>query len=327
MKLIYNLLVFLVIAFSGLYYGCDDAGKLPVEEPAGQVILTQNINFLPLDPTTEGYYNLFLVLTDSFGTPRSIHLGRFNVTTSGTIVDENGNPKALSVPANDTVDIERSLYSIISIDESPVVFPGPSRILAGPVTVHRDSVTARLLMKDTVAVGSSMNAILSTNSVLYIINAPTGSPGDCSKGLWFCGQDGNSSWNPGSALLPGRGWIYQGFIRNRSTGEIFSTGRFYDPEQADFDGAGVCADTLGIAYNKPGQDWVKQGCSPVSRIDDGNHEAFVTLQPESRNDILPPFVMKLYRQSNIILNLGCNRVDNVFTQRQNLPDVNLRITR
>jgi len=327
MKIISYLLAILVITGSVFYYGCDDSGKIPVEESAGQVILTQNINFLPLDPATEGYYNLFLVLTDSFGTPRSVHLGRFNVTSSGEIVDENGNPKTLTVPENDTVDIERSLYSVISIDVAPVVFPGLSRILAGPVTVHRDSVTARLLMSDTAAVGSSMNAILSSNSVLYIINAPTGNAGDCSKGLWFCGQDGNSSWNPGSALIPNRGWIYQGFIKNRSTGEVFSTGRFHDPEQPDFDGAGTCADTFGTAYNKPGQDWVKPGCSNVSRIDDGNYEAFVTLQPESRAETLPPFVLKLYRQQNIIVNLGCNRVDNVFTQRQNFPDVNLRITR
>lgn len=327
MKLLYYILAILVITGSVFYYGCNDSGKIPEEEKAGLVSIRQNIKLLPLDPTTEGYYNLFLGLTDSLGNPRVIHLGRFNVTAAGSIVDENGNPKELTVPANDTIDIERSLYAVISIDISPVVFPGPTRIVAGPITAYRDSVTARLLMNDTAAVGSPVNSLLSTNSVLYIINAPTGNSGDCSKGVWFCRENGNSSWNLGSALTPGMGWIYQGFLRNRSTGELFSTGRFYDPEQADFDGAGSCADTLGPAYTHPGQDWVKPGCSTVSRIDDGNHEIFITIQPESRSETLPPFAYKIYMQNNIIFNLGCNRIDNVFTQRQNVPDVNLKITR
>lgn len=327
MKLLSYILAVLVITGSVIYYGCNDSGKLPEEEKAGQVTLRQSVNLLPLDPVNDGYYNLFLVLTDSFGAPRTIHLGRFNVTAAGTIVDENGNPKTLSVPANDTIDIPRSLYTVISVDVSPVVFPGPSRIIAGPVTVYRDSITSKMLTSDTAAIGRSMNAIQSSNSVLYIINAPTGNSGDCAKGIWFCNQDGNSSWNTGSALTPGWGWIYQGFIRNRSTGEVYSTGRFYDPEQADFDGAGPCSDTLGTAYTKPGQDWVKTGCSSISKIDDGNFEAFVTLQPESRSETLSPFVYRIYMQGNIINNLGCNRVDNVFTQRQNIPDVNLKITR
>lgn len=317
----------LIILLSALYFGCDDSGTLPVEETAGQVKVTQNIKLLPLDPTLDGYYNLFLVLTDSFGTPRTVHLGRFNVTAAGTIVDESGNPKTLTVPVNDTVDLSRSLYSIISIDPSPVIFPGPTRIVAGPVTVYRDSITARMKMNDTVAVGSSMDAVLSVNSVVYIINAPTGLSGDCSKGIWFCANDGISSWAPGSAIIPGRGWIYQGWIKDRATGNYTSTGRFYDPDQADMNGAGSCADTFGVAYTKPGEDWVKQNCSSVTRIDDGNHEAFVTLQPEGRSETLPPFILKLYHQNNIIFGLGCNRVDNVFTQRQNMADISLRVTR
>jgi hypothetical protein len=327
MKILSYVLVVLVITASVFYYGCDDAGKIPVEELAGQVKFTQNVKLLPLDPVNDGMYNLWLILTDTLGVPRPSHLGRFNVLTSGQIVDVSGNPLTLTVNPNDTIDLPRTLYSIISIDVGVVGQPGPTRILAGPVTIHPDSITARLLVTDTLAIGSAMTAALGPNSVFYIINAPTGLPGNCSKGLWFCDQDGLPSWSVGSALNPGWGWIYKGWVRNKSTNEVYPSGSFYDPDGQDSDGPGPCADTNGTAYIRPGQDWVLSGCSTISNIADGNHETFVTLEPEFRAAGLPPFVLKLYYQNSIVTSVGCNRRDNMFTQRQNIPDVSLRVTR
>ncbi len=90
MKILSYVLVVLVIAGSVLYYGCDDSGQLPVELLAGQVVLTQNVHLPTLDPTTDGYYNLFVILADTLGNVRSSHLARFNVLTSGEIVDVSG---------------------------------------------------------------------------------------------------------------------------------------------------------------------------------------------------------------------------------------------
>lgn len=326
MKILSYVLVVLVIAGSVLYYGCDDAGQIPKELKAGQVTLKQNVNLPQLDPATDGYYNLFIILTDTLGNPRASHVARFNVLTSGAIVDVSGNPLTLSMNPNDTTDLPRALYSIISIDIGVVTAPGPTRIVAGPVTVHADSVTAKLLVTDTLAIGSAMTAALGPNSVLYIVNSPTGSIGDCGKGIWFTDQDGIRSWPVGSGLNPGWGWKYQGYLRNKSTGELLPTGSFYDPDNFDSDGAGPCADTLGPAYNKPGQDWIRTGCGNVSNILDGNYEVFATLEPESRSSAVP-FVLKLYYQNVIISGLGCNRRDNMFTQRQNIPNIDLRVTR
>ncbi|HMQ78286.1 MAG TPA: hypothetical protein PKE39_00995 [Ignavibacteria bacterium] len=327
MKIISYLLAILVITGSVFYYGCDDAGKIPVQETAGQIKFTQNVKLPPLDPVNDGYYNLFIILTDSFGTPRASHLGRFNTLTNGDLVDPNGNPMTLSINPNDTIDLGRALYSIISIDIGVVNQPGPTRIVAGPVTVLADSVTSRLRINDTAAIGSAMTSALGPNSVFYIVNAPTGSSPDCGKGLWFCDENGALSWPGGSALTPGWGWQYHGYVRNKTTGELYHTGTFYDPDNFDSDGAGPCADTLGTAYSKPGQDWVKSGCSNITNILDGNHETFVTLEPEFRSGSVPPFVLKLYYQNIIIPGLNCNRHDNMFTQRQNIPDVSIRITR
>ncbi len=327
MKIISYVLAILVISGSVLYYGCDDSGNIPVEVLAGDVKLTQTVNLLPLDPVNDGYYNLFLGLTDSFGVLRVSHLGRFNVLTNGTLVDPTGNPMTLKVPAVDTIDLGRSLYAVISIDIGVVNQPGPSRILAGPVTVLADSVMARLVINDTLAVGSAMTAALGPNSVLYVVNAPTGTTGDCGKGLWFCDENGASSWMAGSNLNPGWGWKYHGYVRNKNSGQVYSMGTFYDGNNFDSDGAGSCADTVGIAYTRPGQDWVRTGCGSVTNILDGSWETFATLEPESRNGSEPPFVLSLYYQSVIIPGLNCNRRDNMFTQRQNIPDVMLKVTR
>ena len=327
MKIISYVLVVLVMAGSVYYYGCDDAGQIPVQETAGQVTLSQNVKLLPLDPVNDGMYNLWLILTDSFGTARASNLGRFNVLTSGEVVDVSGNPLTFAVNPNDTIDLPRTLYSVISIDIGVVSQPGLTRILAGPVTVHADSVTARLLINDTGAVGSAMTFALGPNSVFYIVNAPTGSVGNCGKGLWLCDQGGASSWPAGTGLNLGRGWIYKGWVHDKVTDEYYATGTFYNPEGPDSDGPGPCADTLGTAYTKPGEDWLLTGCSSLNTIVDGNHEVFVTLEPEFRQSGAPPFVLKLYYQNNILASVGCDRRDNMFTQRQNIPDVSLKVTR
>jgi len=326
MKILSYVLVVLVIAGSVLYYGCDDAGQLPKELLAGQVILKQNVNLPQLDPVTDGYYNLFIILADTMGVIDTSHVARFNVLTTGEIVDVSGNPLTLSMNPNDTINLARAIYAIVSIDLGVVNQPGLSRIVAGPITVYPDSVTAKLLVTDTLAIGSAMTAALGPNSVLYIVNAPTGSTGDCGKGIWFTDQDGIRSWPAGSNLNPGWGWKYQGYLRNKSTGELLPMGSFYDPDNFDSDGAGSCADTLGAAYNKPGQDWVRTGCGNVANILDGNYEVFATLEPESRSSTVP-FVLRLYYQNTIVSGLNCNRRDNMFTQRQNIPNIDLRVTR
>ena len=327
MKILSYVLAVLVITSSVFYYGCDDAGKLPVQETAGQVKLLQNVKLPSLDPVNDGLYNLWIALTDTLGNARITHIARFNVLTSGEIVDPSGNPLTMTVNPNDTLDLARAFYSIISIDQGVVTQPGPTRIVAAPVSVLSDSVTSRMRVYDTLAIGSSMISALGPNSVLYIINTPTAGAGNCGKGIWFCDQDGVLSWPVGSNLRPGWGWQYRGWVHNKVTDEYYTTGTFYRADTTDSDGAGSCADTLGLPYQRPGEDWVQTGCTNINTIADGNFEVFATLEPEFRQNSAPPFVLKLYYQNIIISGLGCNRRDNMFTQRQNIPDVSLRITR
>ena len=101
---------------------------------------------------------------------------------------------------------------------------------------------------------------------------------------------------------------------------------FYRADQPDSDGPGTCAGT-NQPYTTPGQDYINTGCGNITNIFDGTYEVFATLDPVSRGSGLPPFVFKIYYQGTIVNSLGCNRRDNMFTQRQNIPEVNMKITR
>jgi hypothetical protein len=326
MKKISYLFVILAV-FSFSFIACDDAGLIKPGNLAGNVSFVQKTKLPTLDPANDGLYNLWIIIADTLGSPRLSHLGRFNVLANGTIVDVSNNPFKFTVNPNDTIDLERAIYAIVSIDMGVVNQPGPTRILAGPFSVTSDSVYTRMTVSDTLAMGSAIAAALVPNAVLYIVNAPTAQPWNCFKGIWFCKENGELSWPSGSALTPGRGWRYQGYLRNKFTNEIYPMGTFYNPDGQDSDGAGACSDTFGVAYSKPGQDWVKIGCSSLNNILDGNHEVFATVEPEFRATGIAPFVMKLYHQNFIVTSVGCNRQDNMFTRRENFPDVYLGITK
>jgi hypothetical protein len=325
----FAILLLLISSASIYYFGCDDSGTVPTEVRAGTITFTQVSQFPTMNTANDGLYNLWLIVTDTNGTPRPLNLGRFNVASNGTLVDASGNPLDLAMNLHDTIDLPRALYAIVTIEQGVVGQPGLSRLIAGPVVIYPDSVSAHLIFTDTVAFGTKGISILAPNSVFYHINTPTGPAGDCQKGIWFADEGGVASWPSNSALTQGLGWKYRGWLRNKVNGETLDLGVFYRADQPDLDGAGPCSGTTGQPYNTPGQDFINPGCSvnPINNIFDGTYEVFATLEPEFRGNNLPPFVFKLFYQGNIVSSLGCNRRDNMFTQRQNIPDVRMKITR
>ncbi len=331
MKIAKLALVLLLVGSASIYYyGCDDAGTLPTEVRAGTITFTQVNLFRPLTPANDGLYNLWIIVADTSMNPRPLNLGRFNVTANGSLVDAGGNPLELAMNLHDTIDLARALYALITIEQGVVTSPGLTRLIAGAMTVYPDSVSAHLVFSDTAAFGSVGLSILGPNSVLYHLNTPTGTAGDCQRGIWFADEGGVPSWPTNSAINPSvLGWKYRGWLHNKATNEYMDLGTFQRADQQDSDGPGTCAGTTGQPYNTPGQDFVGPGCTtnPIVNISDGTYEIFATLEPNWRGSGLPPFVMKIYYQPNIVGSVGCNRRDNMFTQRQNIPDVRMRITR
>jgi hypothetical protein len=122
------------------------------------------------------------------------------------------------------------------------------------------------------------------------------------------------------ALSPGTGWIFEGWVVDTTENPInyHSTGRFYDPNSRDIDGAGPCAGTDSF-YNKPGQDWVNnfpEGCPGTLILNSGKCQVFITVEPENEQGAAStsPFYVKLYWQNWIYPNLPCAYRDNLYNE-------------
>lgn len=319
------LLIFFVMASSVLYYSCDDSGIIPQESTAGIITFNQILKLPTLDPPNDGFYCLWILLTDTSNAPRILNLGTFNVLPNGSAVDINGEPITFTMIPADTVDLGRAVYSVVTVQKDQFVTPSNTVILGGPFTVTNDSVTAELRFNDPLALGTVGDTLIQRRHRGYMINTPSNSGANCEKGIWFATPSGESTL-PEVQLNSGGGWQFRGWLRNKITNETFSTGVFFDPRAADLDGAGPCSGSEQ-GYNAPGQDWVQPGCANIVNIYDGNHEVFIVLEPRGRTDVLPPFNLKLYWQSIIVSSLGCNRFDNLFSQSELLPKARIRITR
>ncbi|MCC7159236.1 MAG: hypothetical protein IT281_06840 [Ignavibacteria bacterium] len=325
MKKIKYLLPILVILCTVFYYSCDDSGQLPTDISAGQIVFTQTVNLMTLDPA-DGQYHMWILVRDTTGIPRILNLGRFNVNGEGALVDGSGNPVTLKLNDVDTVDIARAEYCIVTIEPVFATVPGRTVILAGSFTSIADSVSAPLKMSDPLALGSTGDTLLKNLGRLYIINTPTNGGVNCNKGMWFCDTSGNS-YLPNAQLDPGGGWQYRGWVHNKVTNVYTTTGAFFNPLAADLDGAGPCRGDSS-AYNAPGQDWVIDtipGCGGIN-LTDGNYEVFIELEPKDRIGALP-FGMKIYWQNIIIPNFNCRRLDNLFSQFSKLPRAYVRISK
>lgn len=325
MNRIKYLLVVLVMASSVFYYSCDDSGVIPKDGQAGIVVFKQLVSLKTLEPV-DGMYNMWVLIADTLGNQRFLNLGRFNVLSNGSLVNENGTPVNLAIDPADTVDLARVINCRVTIEQTAAAFPGPTVILGGAFTVTPDSVVAQLTFNDPLALGVVGDSLLGTGvGRYYIINTPSNSGVDCQKGIWYTDLNGVSTL-PDVQLNPGGGWQFRGWVRNRLTNENFTTGAFFNPQAEDLDGAGPCKGSEQ-GYNAPGQDWILSGCSNIDHLFNGNYEVFIVLEPKDRDPVLPPFNLKVYWQSIISPTLGCIRQDNLFSQRGSLPKASLNISR
>lgn len=329
MRLLKSLLyIFSIICFI-TFYSCDDSGQNPKFTPKGQISFTHT-TLKPLDPNIDGLYSLWLGL-DSSGNTIWYNLGQFNINSYGQITDAQGNAMVFTF-TGDTSKLDNAKYSTVTIGNDPL----GTVLLAAHLSVNSDSVSGSLWIGDDLALGEIGKRLYGQGypqaSAYYMISSPTSNNTLCKQGMWFCDSSGNTTFSDGLRLTPGNGWVYEGWLNDKSNNSYYSTGRFYDPYNADLDGAGQCAGSSGPPYNKPGQDWVTSGagCPNISNIITGNFGVFITIEPEneSGNALLSPFFMKLFWQDNIVISMSCKRLDNLFNQniRGVFPRAHLMIT-
>jgi hypothetical protein len=316
----------IILLFTGLiYFSCDDSGVQPPSLTPGIITLTQT-SFKPLDTGVDGLYQLWLFVTDSLGS-RYKSVGKFNVLANGNIVDASGQPVSFSLGA-DTANLPAIKSALITI-EAPGqnnTFPGSTHMLAGPITLYTDSLSGSLVIGDTNALGATGTFLQGSLGAHYLLHVTTQAGLDCHKGLWYADTLANPLLPAEMNLAAGGGWIYESWVVNNATNEYISMGRFLVNNAPDNDGAGPCRGPDPAIFNTPGQEWVIDSCSSISRLNDGNHGVFITLEPSFRTGTTP-FFLKVYIQGLISTTLSCFTYDNIFGLGGTFPKAKIKITR
>ena len=324
-----TLVIILIITLQS----CDDSGIEPSKIPKGTITLRQK-NFKHLEANVDGVYELWLRL-DNGGILTNYSLGRFNINSNGEITDTSGGPVQLKYQG-DTNKLYQSKLVFITVEPPGDYDPNPSTsvLLSGETSIVFDSIYANLTISGSEALGSVGQQLMTGVHTYYMLNTPTSTTGNCTRGVWFCDTLSNSYFPAGLQMF-GTGWVYEGWVKDKSNPQIpiyYSTGRFTNPYDVDFDGAGICAGSL-TPYSKPGQDWVLPNCPSdkpeITNLSSYNYEILITLEPSfeqaSTTAYNTPFFVNLFKQPVIFPQSGCKRRDYVLNQNGSLPAASIKI--
>lgn len=325
-KIAKTLLILTLISLSYYFFSCDDSGTPP--EGPGRI----NVGFStlpPLNKDIDGFYELWAVF-DSSSSHRYVSLGKFNIDGNGIPVDSFNQAKNFTLPdSNLAHDLSYLRYGLLTLEPpgDPSISPSNQIFLAAPFVKSGDTLKSTMIIGDDNALGSTGRTLTTANRGLYMIYSITDNPQYCSKGVWYCDAAGQTGFPAGLDLAGNTGWIFEGWMREKTTGATYSIGRFDSPYHADLDGAGPCS-IGGTPYDVPGQEFIDTNCTNVGSFVSGNYETFMTLEPRNETTGLNLPFFKLYYQDNIIPGVGCKRFDNLFNRLNFLgyPQVIFRIT-
>lgn len=246
----------------------------------------------PMNPTDQGVLALNLsgveALTNGFhyegwaiinGAP--VSTGKFNVSSSGNLVDLDGN---VITGGQFSVSADLTSASAIVITIEPAgdtdTVPADTKYMGGDLSGSTASLT--------VAHGSSLQNDFSSASGAFILATPTNGAGNNElSGVWFLSL---ASGMPSAALdvpaLPA-GWAYEGWVVFRE-GPV-STGTFTDPAASD-DAAPYSGGLPGPPF--PGEDYL-QNAPPGFNFPTNlaGNTVVLSIEPVPDNDPAP-FTLK-----------------------------------
>jgi len=266
----------LLLGMSFLLFGCgdDDGGTVvgPADGPDQLVLTLENLG----DPSPY-HFALWAVSAADTGL-----VFRFSVL--------DGAPVTLAGDPIPSLDQESGLGSAeqiwITVESDTLsVRPGSHRLLAGTV----GTLAAEL----TTASAGGWGVDLSNAAGAFLFDTPTTDAAtDCGRGVWWTDGEGGAGLT--LPTVPS-GWKYEGWVVDRETGTLYSTGRFSGPTGADSDGGGATGGG-DAGYDFPGQDFVTatEGV-PVLQVDDGAFGVSVTLEPDPDISSDPFFTTLLER--------------------------------
>jgi hypothetical protein len=255
--------------------GCSEDSKDSMSADTGKYTL--QLSFNGAEPLANGYlYEGWAIVN---GSP--VSTGKFNLNSSGAIVDQSGNAIA-NGEFTVSQDLSTSSAIVITIEPSGDMDTNPAdtHVLAGDVASNSAILTA--------GHGAALGDDYSTAAGEYILATPTnGASTNENSGIWFLNLAGGS---PAVGLtlptLP-TGWKYEGWTVINGT--PVTTGTFTDVMVVD--DADTYSSTLpGPPF--PGEDFLVNAPTGLTfPTDIAGGTAVISIEP-SPDDAATPYTLK-----------------------------------
>ncbi len=264
-------LLFFCFLLAVSFYSCDDSG-----------VGTHNDNLTftytglkTLNQSSDGMYEAWVY----FGAPYQwyISCGKFNINSSGQIVDSAGTPVLLKLKYR-PYDFNTAVFSLITIDP-PNYFdtiPPSLRLLAGDVSYASNYLSANLTMQHTQALDSVGRSFISAISRFMLYTPTDTSQIHWYNGIWFSDTSNNAGIAGLSVIPVSSPWVYEAWLDSGNTSWL-KIGRFKNPYGADDDAGGPYAGPRA-AYQYPGEDWVFNS-PPVNDLRSYWYTVHICLEP------------------------------------------------
>jgi hypothetical protein len=297
-----SFLILLVILLPYLLNSCGDDVVNP--KNVGEFSVQ---NLKPLNTVVDGMYELWvsIVTTGDHDDNALRTLGKFNVSSTGSLIDKNGNTFQLSLSR--VPDINKIADAIVTIEppepESDTI-PSEARIMGGVKNVENGKLIFDLSMNYNEVLGSRADLIDNAPDAKYVLAAPTtGDTNLYKKGAWFSANINGTAAGLQLPVIPDTlGWWYEAWIVDTTQQDVYQfydMGRFFNPAAADDNQR--CDSILTSGWNLPGQDWIRQSCypvnfTPITDLTAGKYKILVTLEPHFEQGVAlsVPFVFKIY---------------------------------
>jgi hypothetical protein len=279
---------------------------LDAEIPAGTSQVTPTLT--GLGPQGQGHFEAWA----RFPSGATTSIGKFRVDGGGVIRDLSGNPiGAFTVPGD--LFLTQRMFVTVEAEGDANSTPSGSKVLEG---LFSDSLLVSMLSSDSVLANGDVLTNPTFAAAYFLNTFTTADPADFGLGIWFYDPSkGPLDPDVPSLTLPilKAGWVFEGWVVRRSTGDAYSTGRFLSGSDTDSDRAGVTAGTFGPDLDGdgladgprfPGQDFVNAagGVPAPLDLDSGDFRVLITIEPNPDSDP-GPFILTLF-EDDLVDSLG-----------------------
>ena len=261
-----------------------------------------------LGPLGLGHYEAWARFTSGATTS----VGKFRVDGSGVLHDLSGSViEGFTVPGD--LFLTQRMFVTIESEGDANSTPSGSKLLEG---LFSDSLLVSTLSSDSVLANGDTFTNPTFSAAYFLNTFTTQDTADFGQGIWFYHPStGPLDPDLSSLRLPilKAGWVFEGWVIRRSTGDAYSTGRFLSGQDTDSDRAGLTAgpfgpdldgDGLGDGPRFPGQDFVQAagGVPGPLDLDSGDFSVRITIEPNPDNDP-GPFILTLF-EDDLVDSLG-----------------------